>query len=386
MLCCIRNKTSGIWHKRKAKTTTTSTPPAPAPALALTEDHPTTAIGTIPTDSPPSYRSSDQQQPTYPLPPISVPSTTSTASVNEQQPQNRRYGRQFFYPLPPTSVPSTVSSLSDHQDHQELMAQEPVTEPPTLNTSGTDPYTRRYVPYTDASPLKSNMFARSAGVYGRVNPDIMSGFGDDDDSIWLVDDEETTEEQSHTPTDPPAQLKPTPSGSSSSHGSAAQSQQPVPTPTPSSSTRPAFRYQRPSFLDDEEFTSSSLPNTSAHRVTISSQKSIPATRRGYAPVAASVLNLPGVGVDHNKNDCSTDRDTELPHKRSKTAAAAIAAASSSSSSTNLPRNLFDQQDDATTMEYPCQLEQSENETANDFRYVYSPFYFIVAPKVLWLRF
>jgi hypothetical protein len=381
MLCCIRNKTSGIWHKRKAKTTTTSTPPAPA--LALTEDHPTAAIGTIPTDSPPSYRSSNQQQPTYPLPPISVPSTTSTESVNEQQPQNRRHGRQFFYPLPPTSVPSTVSSLSDHQDQQELMAQEPLTEPSTLNTSGTDPYTRRYVPYTDASPLKNNMFARSAGVYGRVNPDIMSGFGDDDDSIWLVDDEETTEEQSHTPTDPPAQLKPAPSGSSSSQGSAAQSQQPVPTPAPSPSTRPAFRYQRPSFLDDEEFTSSPLPNTITDRVTISSQKSIPVTRRGYAPVAASILNLPGVGVDHNKNACSTDRDTELPHKRPKTA---FAAASSSSSSTNLHRNLFEQQDDATTMAYPRQLEQSENETADDFRYVYSPFYFIAALKVLWLRF
>jgi hypothetical protein len=210
----------------------------------------------------------------------------------------------------------------------------------------------------------------------------MSGFGDDDDSIWLVDDEETTEEQSHTPTDPPAQLKPTPSGFSSSYGSAAQSRRPVHTPTPSSSTRPAFQYQRPSFLDDEEFTSSSLPNISADRVTISSQKSISTTRRGYAPVAASILNLPSVDVDHNKNDCNTDRNTELPHKRPKTATAAAAAASSSSSSTNLHRNLFEQQVDATTMAYPRQLEQSENETVDDFRYVYSPFHFIVAPKVL----
>lgn len=370
MFCCIKNKTSSIWHKRKAKTTTISTPPAPALALALTENHPTTPIGTIPPESPPSYRSSDQQQPTYPLPPISVPSTISTESVNELQPQNRRYGRQFFYPLPPTSVPSTVSSLSDRQNHQEVVAQEPVIEPPTLNTSETDPYARTYVPYTDASPLKNNMFARSTGIYGRVNPDIMSGFGDDDDSIWLVDDEETTEEQSHTPKDPPAQLKTTPSGLSSSHGSAAQSQHLVPTPTPSSSARPAFRYQRPSFLDDEEFTTTSLPNISADSVTISGQKSIPVTRRGYAPVAASILNLPGVGVDgdvdRNKNDCSTERDTELPHKRPKIAA----AASSSSSSTNLHRNLSEQQDDATALAYPRQLEQSDNETADEFRYVY----------------
>jgi hypothetical protein len=232
------------------------------------------------------------------------------------------------------------------------------------------------------------MFARSTGIYGRVNPDIMSGFGDDDDSIWLVDDEETTEEQSHTPTNPLAQLKTTPSGLSSSHGSAAQSQQPVPTPTPSSSTRPAFRYQRPSFLDDEEFTATSLPNISADRVTISSQKSIPVTHRGYAPVAASILNLPGVGVDgdvdHNKNDCSTDRDTELPHKRPKIATAATT--SPSSSSTNLHRNLSEQQDDATAMAYPRQLEQSDNETADEFRYVYSPLFFIIAPKVLRLRF
>ncbi|KAM0197021.1 hypothetical protein ACHAPA_002105 [Fusarium lateritium] len=365
MFCCIKNKTSSIWHKRKAKTTTTPTPPAPAPAL--TENHPTTPIDTIPTDSPPSYRSSNQRQPTYPLPPISVPSTISTESANEQQAQNRRHGRQFFYPLPPTSVPSTASTLSDHQDNQELVAQGPILEPSTLSTSGADPYTPRYVPYTDASPLKNNMFARSAGIYGRVNPDIMSGFGDDDDSIWLVDDEETPEEQPHPPTGPPAQLKPTASELSSSHGSAAQSQQHV--PTPSFSTRPAFRYQRPSFLEDEDFISNPLPNANADRVTTSSQKSIPVPRRGYAPVAASILNLPGVGVvvdiDHNKNDPSTDMDTELPHKRLKTTAAA--AASTSPSSTDVHGILFEQQDDATTMAYPHQLEQSENETADEFR-------------------
>ncbi|UKZ62868.1 uncharacterized protein TrAtP1_004100 [Trichoderma atroviride] len=60
-----------------------------------------------------------------------------------------------------------------------------------------DSYTpKKFVPFVEASAMRNNMFVHPASShYGMVNPAIMSGFGDeDDDSIWLVDDEETDPE------------------------------------------------------------------------------------------------------------------------------------------------------------------------------------------------
>lgn len=60
-----------------------------------------------------------------------------------------------------------------------------------------DSYTpKKFVPFVETSAMRNNMFVYPASShYGMVNPAIMSGFGDeDDDSIWLVDDEETDPE------------------------------------------------------------------------------------------------------------------------------------------------------------------------------------------------
>ncbi|OTA02355.1 hypothetical protein A9Z42_0027050 [Trichoderma parareesei] len=57
-----------------------------------------------------------------------------------------------------------------------------------------DLYTTKYVPFVETSAMRNNMFVHAAtSHYGMVNPAIMSGFGDDDESIWLVDDEEAEE-------------------------------------------------------------------------------------------------------------------------------------------------------------------------------------------------
>ncbi|KAL6864189.1 hypothetical protein J3F83DRAFT_742860 [Trichoderma novae-zelandiae] len=58
-----------------------------------------------------------------------------------------------------------------------------------------DLYTTKYVPFVETSAMRNNMFVHAAtSHYGMVNPAIMSGFGNDDESIWLVDDEEAEEE------------------------------------------------------------------------------------------------------------------------------------------------------------------------------------------------
>ncbi|KAF5663420.1 heat shock 70 kDa 12A [Fusarium heterosporum] len=340
MLRCIRNKASGIWHKRKAETI--STPPVPAENYSATDTDTGNGIEN------------------------NIPSTISTDSENEQQPpQTPRYGPKFFYPHSPVSVPSTA--LPSRQHDQELVAPEPVIGHSTPDNSGAGSFTPRYVPYTDASPLKNNMFASQRAVYGRINPDIMGGLGDDDDSIWLVDDEETPQEEHHPPTYPdlPSQLEPRSSGSTLLHPSATQPQAPGPAPSPS--TQPAFRYQRPSFLDEGEFTSNPLPSTAVDREMVSCQDSTPIFRRGYAPVAASILNLADLGVDSNCNISSDNsRNIELPRKSPKLASPVVA--SSSPSSTNPYKDIFEQKDNAMTTAYLHRLEQSEGNSADDIRF------------------
>ncbi|KAF4989743.1 hypothetical protein FGRMN_8930 [Fusarium graminum] len=294
-----------------------------------------------------------------------IPSTISTGSENEQQPpQTPRHGPKFFYPHSPVSVPSTA--LSNRQYEQELVAPEQVIEPSTPDNSGADLFTPRYVPYTDASPLKNNMFASHRAVYGRINPDIMGGLGDDDDSIWLVDDEETPQEQQHPPTYPdlPSQMEPRSTGTTLLRPSATQPQTPGTVSSPS--TQPAFRYQRPSFLDEEEAASNSLPDTGVDREIASYQDSTHVLRRGYAPVAASILNLADLGVDSNCNiDSDNSKNIELPPKPPKLTSPVVAP--SAPSSANPYRDIFEQQDDAMTTAYLRRLEQSESNSADDFR-------------------
>ncbi|KAJ4255588.1 hypothetical protein NW762_009585 [Fusarium torreyae] len=358
MLRCIKDT---LLHKKKAVVTT---PPAENQSTITNSNN---SNSNTPTELPPPYQR-------YPLPPTSVPSTISSHSAEQLQHPPRPHQRP--YPLPPTSVPSTVSTLSEQHQDQELdqvhpVAQETVNEPPTPtpDTSVPDPFTPKYVPYIDASPLKNNMFARNAGIYGRVNPDIMGGFGDDDnESVWLVDDEENQQHDSSSrPTSSanrPAQSNSRLSGPLSSHDSvAAQAQEPG--PAPSSNAEPAFRYQRPSLLDDHDFTSDLLPSTTAVRKTPPSQDTTPAPRRGYAPVAASILNLGELGVEITDIPTSNSEDgTRLSNSRPQPAI----TSSASSSFANPYVALFEQQDDAMTIAYLRRLEQPGNEAADDFRF------------------
>ncbi|RGP76171.1 ring finger domain-containing [Fusarium sporotrichioides] len=374
MLRSLKNKASNVWQKRKASRSISTPPPelqTSSSALAESEVdteavivHSNNNINTTNTGKPPSHQGNS-----YPLPPTSVPSTISTDLEHEQQPRQNP-----SYPLPPTSVPSTISTPSDYQHNQDHpTTQEPIDD--SLNPEP-DPYTTKYVPYTDANPLKNNMFARRAGIYGRVNPDIMGGFGDDDESIWLVDDEEEEEMDQErqqdsqiilAPTESTSQLALRPSGSSSSHNSETHLQQPgaTPAPAPAPSAQPAFHYQRPSFLDnDDDLVSGSPPSIVTTSGTASNQNEKLAPQRSYAPISASILDLTDLGVEDVDTKFIDARDhTELPNKRPRT----TTATAEPSSSTNPYVNLFEQQDEAMTMAYLRQLEQLETDVADEFR-------------------
>lgn len=375
MLRSLKNKASNVWQKRKASRTI-SNPELQASSNALVESevdaeavivdyynnnsNTTTNTGNLP----------PYQDHPYPLPPTSVPSTISTDLEHEQQPR-----QQPSYPLPPTSVPSTVSTLSDDQHNQEdPTTQEPVEEPPN---PGPNPYATKYVPYTDANPLRNNMFANPAGIYGRVNPDIMGGFGDDDESIWLVDDEEEDEtdqgqqrdsQNPLTPTESTSELALRPSNSSSSHNPETHLQQPgaTPAPAPAPSAQPAFHYQRPSFLDnDDDLVSGSPPDIVTTSETTSNEKGKSTSQRGYAPISSSILDLTDLDVeDVDTKSLDARVHTELPNKRPRT----TAATAGPSTSTNPYVNLFEQQDDAMTMAYLRQLEKLETDVADEFRF------------------
>ncbi|KAJ4136288.1 hypothetical protein NW768_003899 [Fusarium equiseti] len=238
MLRGIKKKVSTLWQKRKASRRT-STPPSSAE---------TSSIESYPDDSAVSENP--------PLPPRPIPSVIST-DEHEQRPPHQT----------PTSLPSTVSALSNYQ-HDRPIVQERANEQPS--TPEQDPYATKYVPYTDVNPLKNNISAQTAGIYGRVNPDIMGGFGNDD-SIWLVDDEK--EEGPNQYQNVSQSRLESPAGSTSrltflgqryerADHSSTHLQQASTAAAPAPSAEPAFRYQRPAFLgDDDDLTSGSLAGT-----------------------------------------------------------------------------------------------------------------------------
>ncbi|KAH7177497.1 hypothetical protein DER46DRAFT_642353 [Fusarium sp. MPI-SDFR-AT-0072] len=124
-------------------------------------------------------------------------------------------------------------------------------------------------------------------------------------------------------------------GSSSSN--TAQSQAYDTTPAPS--TQAPFRYQRPSFLDDFDFTAESRRDmVVAHGVT-----SALSPQQGYHPTPASILNFADFDLENTGTKISDIRhDTIPPHKRPRTSTAAAAPASYSSSASpyvDLPESL-----------------------------------------------
>ncbi|KAI1056673.1 hypothetical protein LB507_001714 [Fusarium sp. FIESC RH6] len=248
MLRGIKKKVSTLWRKRKA-TRRISTPPSSSQSSSTSLAESETETSIYPNSTPDDSTVSENP----PLPPRPILSTISTNFEHERQPLQQQL----------SSRPSTVSALSDDQ-HDRSVVQETANEPPTPEQ---DPYMAKYVPYTDVNPLKNNMFARTAGVYGRINPDIMGGFGNDDDSIWLVDDEEeerpnqnVSRSRLESPADSTSRLTFLGQRYERAAHSATHLQQASAAPAPS--TEPAFRYQRPAFLDnDDDLMSGSLAAT-----------------------------------------------------------------------------------------------------------------------------
>ncbi|RTE75342.1 hypothetical protein BHE90_010206 [Fusarium euwallaceae] len=363
MLRSFKNRASGVFRKKKAAPTDTEPPPVPDLPLPVP---PSPADTSAP--GPARYIPPPPPPPPYSLPSTSLytPSTVSTRPEQNQQEQEREQEQE-----------QELQFWDDHQQDQ-LLDQAPAPQPPAQEPSASDPFAPKYVPYMEATPLKNNMFAGNAGRYGRVNPDIMGGFGDDDDSIWLVDDEESDGEQRREQRNSQARSSNslhTPSRPVSRHSAASSSRTPAMTQTldagpapPNSSLRPAFQYHVPSLLDDDEFTSGTLSSTVATPETPPTQETSPAPRRGYGPVAASILNLTDLGVDADDID-------EPPSKRRNVAPLptrpAVASSSSSSSSSSLVNPYvarFQQPDDANATASLRQLDESADDVADDFSF------------------
>lgn len=352
MLRSFKNRASGVFRKKKAADTE-PVPDLPVPPSPADTSAPGPARYIPPPPPPPPY--------SQPSTSLYAPSTASTRPEQNQQEREQGQGQE-----------QEQQPRDDHQqDH--LLDQAPAHQPPAPDPAAPDPFAPKYVPYIEATPLKNNMFAGTAGRYGRVNPDIMGGFGDDDDSIWLVDDEESDEEQRREQRNSQARTSNslrTPSRPVSRHSTASSSRTPATTQTldsgpapPSSSFRPAFRYHVPSLLDDDEFTSGTLSSTVATPETPPTQETSPAPRRGYGPVAPSILNLTDLGVD-------ADDIHEPPSKRRNVTPLPTRPAVASSSSSSLVNPYvarFQQPDDAKTPASLRQLDQSADDVADDFR-------------------
>ncbi|QKD50054.2 uncharacterized protein FOBCDRAFT_288992 [Fusarium oxysporum Fo47] len=171
----------------------------------------------------------------------------------------------------------------------------------------------------------NNMASQNGIFYGRVDSAITSGFEDDESAT--------------------AVQNPTSKSQGSSSSNTAQSQ--AYDTTPASSTQAPFRYQRPSFLDDFDFTAESRRDlVVAHGVT-----SALSPRQGYHPTPASILNFADFDLENTDTKISDIRHDRIPsHERPIINTAVAAAASSSSSSSaspyvDLPESL---DSDATT--------------------------------------
>ncbi|KAI1067345.1 hypothetical protein LB506_004137, partial [Fusarium annulatum] len=152
----------------------------------------------------------------------------------------------------------------------------------------------------------NDMSAQNSSFYGRINSAITGGF-EDDSSATAV--------QNRT-------NKPQDSSSSNTAQSQAYDTAPVP------SKQAHFRYQRPSFLDDFDFTAESLRDiVVAHGFT-----SALSPRQGYHPTPASILNFADFDLENTGTKISDIRHNNTSSNEQPIASTAATASSSSSSS------------------------------------------------------
>ena len=160
-----------------------------------------------------------QPQPRFPFPPPSFNKNKSSGAYTYSRELDQgtadRAGQSSQIPLfqsnttpygqPPQTGATQISSARNTASPTEVAPPSPTNlendfpqddEELEDDEAERDPFApKRYVPFVDQNAMKKGIYARKAGHYGKVNPDIMGGFGsDDDDSIWLVDDEESDSE------------------------------------------------------------------------------------------------------------------------------------------------------------------------------------------------
>ncbi|KAI1043380.1 hypothetical protein LB505_002199 [Fusarium chuoi] len=152
----------------------------------------------------------------------------------------------------------------------------------------------------------NDMSAQSGSFYGRVNSAITSGF--EDDSSATAVQNRTNKPQDY------------------SSSNTAHSQEYDTTPVPS--TQAHFRYQRPSFLDEFEFTAESHRDiVVAHGFT-----SALSPRQGYHPTPASILNFADFDLENTGTKISDIRHNNTSSNEQPIASTAATASSSSSPS------------------------------------------------------
>ncbi|KAF5247948.1 hypothetical protein FANTH_6229 [Fusarium anthophilum] len=152
----------------------------------------------------------------------------------------------------------------------------------------------------------NDMSAQNSSFYGRVNSAITRGFEDDSSATAVQNRINKPQESSSSNT--------------------AQSQAYDTTPVPS--TQVHFRYQRPSFLGDVDFTAESRRDiVVAHGLT-----SALSPRQGYRPTPASISNFADFDLENTDTKISDIRhDNISSHEQPITSIAAAASASSSTS-------------------------------------------------------
>lgn len=142
-------------------------------------------------------------------------------------------------------------------------------------TQESDPYASKYVPFAEASVLRGNILSQPASHYGRVNASIMQGFGGDDESIWLVDDEETDDEVDKSKKDEDGREV------------ADREEKEVNSDQITSESKPEAT--RPSGNDISTPAATATAQNEAEPISAAPEDPESTKKRGYAPISASIL-------------------------------------------------------------------------------------------------